>query len=90
MRPRFDALVVSDALGMGAVGVPVPEAAVRSIAAGVDVVLFTGTSDAPAVIKAIRQAVQSGRISEAEINDSALRVEQALVDRGAQCQPVSA
>jgi beta-N-acetylhexosaminidase len=85
-----DALVVSDALGMGAVGVPVPEAAVRSIAAGVDVVLFTGTSDAPAVIKAIRQAVQSGRISEAEINDSALRVEQALVARGAQCQPVSA
>jgi beta-N-acetylhexosaminidase len=85
-----DALVLSDALGMGAVGVPVPEAAVRSIAAGVDVVLFTGTSDAPAVINAIREAVQSGRITEAEINDSALRVEQQLVARGAQCQAGSA
>ena len=85
-----DALVISDALGMGAVGVPVPEAAVRSITAGVDVVLFTGTSDAAAVIAAIRSAVQSGRVPEAEINDSALRVEQALVARGAQCRPVPA
>jgi beta-N-acetylhexosaminidase len=84
-----DALVLSDALGMGAVGVAVPEAAVRSIAAGVDVVLFTGTADTPAVIAAIRQAVQSGRISEAEINDSALRVERALVERGSQCQAVA-
>jgi hypothetical protein len=34
--------------------------------------------------------VQSGRIAEAEINDSALRVEQQLVARGAQCQAGSA
>jgi beta-N-acetylhexosaminidase len=84
-----DALVLSDALGMGAVGVPVPEAAVRSIAAGVDVVLFTGTADTPAVIAAIRNAVDNGRLSVSEIDDSAARVARELIARGRPCVPVT-
>ena len=40
-----DALVLSDALGMDAIGIPVDDAAVLSIQAGVDVVTFTGISD---------------------------------------------
>ena len=82
-----DALVLSDALGMDAVGIPVPDAAVLSIQAGVDVVIFTGISDAAAVIDAIESAVTDGRLTAAEIDDSALRVARLLEADGRPCSP---
>ena len=83
-----DALVLSDALGMDAVGIPVPDAAVLSIQAGIDVVIFTGISDAAAVIDAIELAVTDGRLTTAEIDDSVLRVARLLEADGRPCSPV--
>ncbi|MGB8862423.1 MAG: glycoside hydrolase family 3 N-terminal domain-containing protein [Ilumatobacteraceae bacterium] len=80
-----DALVMTDALGMGAVGLPVPEAAVRSLQAGVDVVIFTSTDDAAPVIDAIVGAVAAGALTEAEIDDSARRVLRILEKDGSTC-----
>jgi len=80
-----DALVMTDALGMGAVGLPVTEASVRALQAGIDVVLFTSTEDAADVIAAIEAAVADGSLSDAEINDSAERVLRQLTARGGGC-----
>lgn len=80
-----DALVVSDALGMGAVGLDVPTAAVRSLAAGVDVVIFTDTSQTGSVIDAIMRAVEAGSLTEAEIDDSAVRVAREIERSGGSC-----
>jgi len=80
-----DALVLSDALGMDAIGIPVPDAAVLSVKAGVDVVLFTGISETAEVIDALESAVIDGRLTVAEIDDSALRVATLLQARGRSC-----
>jgi beta-N-acetylhexosaminidase len=69
-----DALVISDALGMEAVGLDVPDAAVASIAAGVDVVLFTAPGRTEDVIGSIAAAVADGRISTERIRSAADRV----------------
>ena len=57
-----DALLITDALGMAAVGIPEPEAAVLALAAGIDVVLFTLTSQTDEVIDALERAVADRRI----------------------------
>lgn len=80
-----DTVVVSDALGMDAVGFAVPDAAVLSLQAGVDVVIFTGISETAAVISAIELAVADGRLTPAEIDDSALRVARLLQADGRPC-----
>ncbi len=80
-----DALVLTDALGMGGVGLPVPEAAVRAIAAGVDVVVFTGAGETAAVIDAITAAVGSGTIAPARIDEAAARVAGVLAAHGHPC-----
>lgn len=69
-----DALVVSDALGMEAVGVPVDRAAVDSIVAGIDVAIFTDTSLTGAVIDALVEAVESGELPVERVDASATRV----------------
>jgi beta-N-acetylhexosaminidase len=69
-----DALVVSDSLDMDAVGVPVPQAAVESIAAGVDVVLFTDPSITADVLDAIEAAAADGTIPADRITDAARKV----------------
>jgi non-ribosomal peptide synthetase component F len=51
--------------------------------------LFTGTADTPAVIAAIRNAVDNGRLSVSEIDDSAARVARELIARGRPCVPVT-
>ncbi|MCB0954971.1 MAG: hypothetical protein KDB12_02325 [Ilumatobacter sp.] len=84
-----DALVMTDALGMGGVGMPVPDAAVAALLAGVDVVIFTDTGQTAAVIDAIGAAVLAGLLSEAEILDSAVRVERELAARGNPCVPMT-
>lgn len=83
-----DALVVSDALGMDAISIPVPDAAVLSIQAGIDVVIFTGISDTAAVIDAIDLAVTDGRLTTEEIDDSALRVARLLEAHGRPCTSI--
>ncbi len=80
-----DALVLSDALGMGAVGLPVPQAAVAAVAAGVDVVVFTGNAATPAVIDALVAAVTAGTISEARLDEAAARVAATLDAHGRAC-----
>lgn len=80
-----DALVLTDALGMGAVGLSVPEAAVAAVAAGVDVVVFTGNSATPAVIDALVAAVSSGVISEARLDQAAAHVAATLEAHGRSC-----
>ena len=80
-----NALVLSDALGMDAIGIPVAEAAVMSVQAGIDVVIFTGIADAAPVIDALELAVTDGRLTAANIDDSALRVARLLEADGRMC-----
>lgn len=69
-----DALLITDALGMDAVGLPEPEAAVLALEAGIDVVIFTRTSQTESVIDAIGQAVADGRISDEFVTAAATKV----------------
>ena len=75
-----DALLITDALGMAAVGIPEPEASVLALAAGIDVVLFTMTSQTDEVIDALEQAVVDGRV-DADHVDRAARKVMALLGR---------
>lgn len=83
-----DALVFTDALEMGAVRnvAAVPEAAVLALAAGADVVLFSGTSLTGSVIDAIVAAVGAGRLSDAAITASANRVVRSYADPVSVCR----
>lgn len=80
-----DALLITDALGMGAVGLPEPEASVLALQAGIDVVIFTRTSQAGAVIDAVVPAVADGTIPEAHIDAAARKVMNLLVAQGRGC-----
>jgi beta-N-acetylhexosaminidase len=82
-----DSLVMTDSLAMGAVGLSVPRAAVRAIAAGVDVVIFTSTEQAGEVIDAIVRAVGDGTLTDATIDDSAARVARTMELHGGPCRP---
>ena len=75
----FDGVIVSDALEMRAVSEPygIPEAAVLAVAAGTDLLCFgrdTGEATYLAVRNALVEAVRSGRIPAARIEESAARV----------------
>lgn len=80
-----DAVVMTDALGMGGVGLAVPDAAVWAIAAGVDVVMFTQGDQTPAVIDAISAAVGAGVLDVGRIDASAARVAGLLEAHGHPC-----
>lgn len=69
-----DALIVSDSLDMDAVGVPVPQAAVESLRAGVDVVLFTDPTITGEVIGAIQSAVGAGSLPPERVEAAAAKV----------------
>jgi beta-N-acetylhexosaminidase len=73
----FEGLVITDAMDMGGLAAHFDpgEAAVRAIEAGNDQVLFAPDTDA--AIAAVREAVRSGRISEARIDESVARVMRA-------------
>jgi beta-N-acetylhexosaminidase len=60
----FDGLVVTDALGMGALrGRSLAQRAVRAVVAGADMVVFSSQpGDIPAVVAALRSAVRTGKI----------------------------
>ena len=69
----FDGVIISDAIGMGGSCTQIPEreVVVRSIEAGCDMVLFCRTRQA---FDDLLAAVQSGRISEARIDESVRRI----------------
>ena len=71
---KFDRLVATDSLGMGAITKMFPggEAAVRAIEAGADVALTP--PDPKAAIDALESAVKSGELSEERIDASVRRV----------------
>ena len=67
---NFDGLIVTDAMDMSGLTLYFnqDEAAVRAILAGNDILLKPANADV--VIRGVKQAVQSGRISEERINES--------------------
>ncbi|HUP47310.1 MAG TPA: glycoside hydrolase family 3 protein, partial [Thermoanaerobaculia bacterium] len=73
----FDGLVVSDAFDMGGLVAhyEAGEAAVLAIEAGEDQILKSANTDA--AIAAVKEAVRSGRLSEARIDESVRRILEA-------------
>ena len=78
----FEGLVVTDALDMGGVTVRYPpgEVAVRSLLAGADVLLVPPVLDA--ALEAVRDAVASGRIPMARVDEAVTRVLRAKAKLG--------
>jgi beta-N-acetylhexosaminidase len=75
-RRGFRGLVMTDSLSMGGVNLrwPEPLAAVRAIGAGADVAIFATLPDWTAVLDAMEQAVDGGRIPREQIVASVVRV----------------
>ncbi len=71
---KFDGLVVTDAMDMSGLTLYFnqEEGSVRAILAGNDVLLKPSSADA--AIRGVREAVKSGRISEARINESVRKI----------------
>ena len=68
-----DGVVVTDGLEMGALsGLTCGEICVRALEAGCDILL--GPADVAAAVEAVTEAVESGRLSEARLDESVLRV----------------
>jgi beta-N-acetylhexosaminidase len=78
----FQGIVVTDALDMGGIanGFGVGDASVRALEAGADALLMP--SDPIAAIDAVEAAVKSGRLSQARIERSTLRLLRAKADVG--------
>jgi beta-N-acetylhexosaminidase len=70
----FQGLIISDAFDMGGLVAhfDAGEAAVRAIEAGEDMILKSANTDA--AIKAVKEAVRSGRLSERRIDESVQRI----------------
>jgi beta-N-acetylhexosaminidase len=84
----FDGLVVSDALEMGAIAAswPLPVAAERALAAGVDQLILSDHTAVPAVLAHLERAVAAGRLPDARVREAFLRVQRfKRVDRWAGC-----
>lgn len=79
---RFDGLIVTDALDMSGLTLYFTreEAAVRAVEAGADLLLKSGDPDA--VMRGVRNAVKSGRLSDARIEESARKILAAKYDLG--------
>lgn len=82
LRPNFDGLIVSDAMGMGAiVKMATPgEAAVRAVKAGIDVIL--DSPDSAAAAAAVAAAVKSGEIPRERVAQSVRRILEAKARLG--------
>lgn len=83
---RFDGLVITDSLEMGALadhGFPVPRAAARALAAGADLLLFNnGHAAQEAAIAQIVADVRQGVIPPARLDDAVRRVLRAKLRFG--------
>ena len=76
---KFDGLIVTDAMEMGALNnIKSSEACVRAVEAGADIILLP--LDVDSTIHAIKEAVLTGRISEERINESVKRIWSAKDD----------
>ena len=73
----YDGLVVTDSLAMGAIAneYTSAESAVLAVQAGVDLLLMP--RDYTAAFEGVLEAVESGKISEARLDESVLRILQA-------------
>ena len=80
-----DTLLITDALGMAAVGIPEPEASVLALEAGIDIVIFTLSSQTDEVIDAITAATESGRIDPAQLDAAARKGIRMLARDGHTC-----
>lgn len=71
---KFEGLVLTDAMNMQGVAkyFPAGEADIRALIAGNDIVLFP--LDVPLAIKKVKEALASGRITEADINEKVIRI----------------
>lgn len=78
----FDGIVVTDALDMSGLTIyfKQDEAAVRAVLAGADMLLKPGDPDA--VVRGLRDAVKSGRLTESRVEDSARKILAAKYDLG--------
>jgi beta-N-acetylhexosaminidase len=72
----FDGVVISDDLGAGAIQAVASEqeAAVAAARAGIDVLLYAGTSDASPATSALREALSKGGLHRAALERSLLRI----------------
>jgi len=91
----FEGVIVSDALDMaGASGVHgIPEAAVRALAAGCDLLCIGTDNTAPQmedIVAAISDAVDSGRLAAERVTDAAARVRALAAGRPAAGGPSDA
>ncbi|MCU1267927.1 MAG: beta-lactamase [Acidobacteria bacterium] len=79
---HFNGMIVTDALSMSGLTIyfTQEEAAVRALEAGADLLLKP--ADADAALRGVRTAVQSGRLSEKRIEDSARKLLAAKYDLG--------
>jgi beta-N-acetylhexosaminidase len=79
---KFEGLVVTDSLGMGAItkGFPGGEAAVRAVLAGADVALTP--PELKASLDALEEAVNNGRLSRARVDESVRRILRAKYGLG--------
>jgi len=79
---HFHGLVITDALDMGGVtkGFPPGEVAVRALVAGADVLLMSPVTDA--ALASVRDAVASGRVPMARVDDAVRRVLEAKARLG--------
>lgn len=74
---NFKGVIMTDDMGMGAIikNYDIGDAAVQAVVAGVDIVMVAHTYDNQvAVMNALYEAVQAGRISEERINESVYRI----------------
>jgi beta-N-acetylhexosaminidase len=72
----FEGVAITDSVGMGAVNLhwSFPEAAVLAVVAGADAVLTTDGSQARGMRDALVEAVRSGRLPEARLDEAAGRM----------------
>ena len=70
----YEGIIITDAQAMGAIvnSYGSSEAAVRSVEAGIDIILMPPYLDS--AVRGIEQAVESGRISEERIDESVLKI----------------
>lgn len=86
---KFPGMIVTDALSMSGLTIyfTQEEAAVRALEAGADMLLKP--ADVDAAFRGVRDAVKSGRISEARVEESARRIMTAKYDLGLVAQRVT-
>jgi beta-N-acetylhexosaminidase len=75
--PPFGGLVFTDDLsGMGAISqrYSVPDAALKSLQAGADIALWVTTDAVPAVLDRLENALGTGELSQAKVDESVLRL----------------